>query len=463
MIPRPTFLGMAMGLLLLSRLSAAQADDANWPRFRGPHSNGASDNSALPTTWSATQNVLWKVDVPGRGWSSPIVCNGRVLLTTALNTAADAELRRGLYFGGEQKEPSPDVHQWKVLCLDLDTGRTLWERTAHEGPPASTHHIKNSLASETPVTDGQRVYALFGNLGVYCYDFDGQLLWQRAVEPKRTRLGWGTAASPLVHEGRLYLVNDNEEESYLLCLDAATGDELWRRPRDERTNWSTPYLWANDLRAELITTGANKARSYDLDGNLLWECGGLSSNTIPTPFARDGLLYVASGYVMDKRKPVLAIRPGASGDITLGEEETSNEFIVWSQPKAAPYNPSPLLYGDYFYSLLDGGLLSCFDARTGEKQYGPNRLPEGRSFTASPFAYRDRIFCINEYGDTYVVAAGPEFRLIGKNSLGEEEMAMASPAISGDKLLVRTVDHLWCLKEGARIEADATPAKEGDF
>lgn len=452
--------GNALALVVATWTVAAAPADDNWPQFRGPQSTGAVDNSALPITWSATENVLWKVDVPGRGWSSPIVWGDRVFLTTVVNTAEESTPRRGLYYKGEQKEPSPDVHQWKVLCLDLRTGAPLWERTAHEGRPASTFHQKNTLASETPVTDGQRIYAYFGNQGVYCYDLAGNPLWQRPMEARATRLGWGTAASPVVFGDKLFIVNDNDEESYLLALDAKTGQELWRKPRDEKSNWATPFVWQNELRTELVTIGSNKARSYDLDGNLLWECGGMSTNTIPTPFASGGLLYLASGYVMDQRKPLLAVKPGASGDITLGEDQTANEFIVWSQPKAAPYNPSPLAYGSYLYSLLDGGLLSCFDARTGQEVYRRQRLPEGRSFTASPIAYRDRVFCFSEYGDAFVISAGPEFKIEGKNSLGEDEMIMASPAISGDKLLIRTMDHLWCLKEGASIPPEKT-ADEG--
>ena len=203
--------------------------------------------------------------------------------------------------------------------------------------------MKSSYASETPVTDGERVYCSFGNVGVFCFDLDGNEVWKLPVEPHKTRLGWGTAASPVLHRDRLYLVNDNDEDSYLLALDAKTGRQIWRVPRDEKSNWATPFVWENEKRTEIVTPGTGQVRSYDLDGKLLWSLKGMSSITIATPYEHEGLLYVSSGYVLDKSRPIYAIRPGATGDISLKEESTSNDFIAWSQPKAAPYNPTTLI------------------------------------------------------------------------------------------------------------------------
>ncbi|HEY3965518.1 MAG TPA: PQQ-binding-like beta-propeller repeat protein [Planctomycetaceae bacterium] len=419
----------------------------NWPQFRGPNSTGVSAGETLPDRWSATENVAWKTDIPGQGWSSPIVWGDRVFLTTVVNTGTSPEAKKGLYFKGEQREPVDAVHLWKVLCLDLATGKILWNRTAHEGRPETTLHIKNTYASETPATDGKRVYAYFGNLGVFCYDLEGRLVWSKKLETHATRAGWGTAASPALFDNRLYIVNDNEEDSYLLALDAATGDELWRKPRDESSNWSTPFVWRNELRTEIVTAGTNRVRSYDLQGNLLWELAGMSVITIGTPFADNGLLYVGSGYVLDLRRPLYAIRPGGSGDISLGKQTTGDPAIAWCQPAVAPYNPSVLAYQGRIYILYDKGLFACLNAVTGEVVYDKQRIPNGRAFTSSPWAYGGKVFCLNEYGETFVYAAGDEFKPLHVNALADDDMCMATPAIAGERLLIRTAVRLYSIKK----------------
>lgn len=429
--------------------SAADSDLANWPQFRGPAARGVAENPALPQQWSATENVEWKIDIPGRGWSSPIVSGERVFLTTVVNQAEAEQPRKGLYFGGDRPVPPDSVHHWLVVCLDLASGRELWQRKVHEGKPAGPIHLKNSFASETPVTDGQRVYCYFGNLGVYCLDFDGQVIWTKAIEPQPTRFGWGTAASPVLHQDRLYLVNDNEQQSYLLALDAKTGDELWRVERDEGSNWSTPYIWQNAQRTEIVTPGTGQVRSYGLDGQLLWTLSGMSSITIATPYEYEGLLYISSGYVIDPQKPIYAIRPGATGDISLTANQTSNEWIAWSQPQAAPYNPSTLVYRDRLFVLYDRGLFACFNARTGEEIYGKQRIPGGEAFTASPWAYNGMVFCLNENGETFVIPAEAPFDILHVNTLAEDDMGMATPAIAGDRLLLRTSARLYCIRKQA--------------
>jgi outer membrane protein assembly factor BamB len=314
--------------------------------------------------------------------------------------------------------------------------------------PQTAHHLKNTYASETPVTDGERVYAHFGHLGTYCFDMDGKPLWSKTWPPYPTRYGWGTASSPALHEGRLYLVNDNDKESFLVALDKATGEEIWRIPRDEESNWATPYVWQNGQRTEIVTCGTNRVRSYDLDGKLLWELAGMSSIAIPTPFTSHDLLYVTSGYVGDETRPVFAIRPGASGDISLRRGETSNEHIAWFWPQAGPYNPSPLVYGDFYYTLFDRGFLTCHEAETGKLVYDKQRFEVGASaFTASPWAYNGKLFCLSEDGDTFVVEAGPEYKLLGKNSIGE--MCMATPAIARGSLILRTQDRPYRIRSRA--------------
>jgi outer membrane protein assembly factor BamB len=337
-----------------------------------------------------------------------------------------------------------------IYCFDWQTGRKLWERQVYQGPPTTPAHLKNTYASETPVTDGERVYAYFGSVGLLsCFDLAGKEIWSKKWGPFKMRYGWGTGASPVLHKDRIYLVNDNEEKSFVVALNKRTGEEIWRVERDEKSNWATPFVWENELRTELVTPGTQKVRSYDLEGKLLWEFRGMSVIAIPTPFTKFGLVYICSGYVGDKIRPLYAIRPGASGDISLKEGETTNSFIAWHEKTAAPYNPSPLVYGDYFYVLFDFGFLSCRDAKTGKEVYEKQRINlEGTSgFTASPWAYDNKIFCLSEDGDTFVFQAGREYKLIGKNSLGE--MCMATPAIARDSLIIRTASKLYRIKNNA--------------
>lgn len=429
--------------LLATASSLAAASPQHWPQFRGSDSLGTSeDDPKLPETWSAEENVRWKSRLPGMGWASPVVWGNRIFLTNVISEGEVEAVKKGLYFGGNRPQISQDPHRWSIYGVDFESGAITWERQLHRGVPPAPRHLKNSYASETPVTDGERVYAHFGYLGTWCLDLDGNILWKRDWKPYKMRLDWGTAASPVLHEGRLYLLYDNEERSTLTCLDKVTGKTIWETERDEPSNWSTPFVWENELRTEIVTTGTGKVRSYDLDGRLLWELDGMSSIVIPMPFAGHGLLYIAAGYVGDDARPVYAIRPGAKGDISLPEGQSSNEFIAWFHPQAAPYNPSPLLYKDLYYTLYDRGFLTCHDAVSGREIYGKQRFEAGaNAFTASPWAYNDKVFCLSEDGDCFVVEHGPEYRLIRKNSLGE--LCMATPAIAKGSLILRGAEHLY--------------------
>ncbi len=444
---RPTSLPLLVVALLASAsVGASESEpDGNWPTFRGAEAlSTAADDPRLPMTWSQTENVVWVRDVAGLGWSSPIVWGNTVFLTSVVSEGEVEEPKKGLYYGGNRMEPSKDIHRWVVLAIDRDSGKTMWETQVHQGAPETNRHLKNTYASETPVTDGERVYAYFGNQGIYALSMDGDVIWSKELDKATTRYGWGTAASPVLHDGRLFVVNDNDEQSYLLALDAATGEELWRKDREEGSNWSTPYVWENELRTELVTTGTDQVRSYDLDGKLLWHLEGMSSITITQPFSIHGLLYISSGYIGDQGRPVYAIKPGGSGDISLEEGAKSNSHIVWFQPQAGPYNPTPLVYGDLYYTLLDRGFFTAHDARTGAEVYGKQRIERGSSaFTASPWAYNGKIFALSEDGDTFVIEPGPEFEVVGKNSL--DEMSMATPAIADGSLYIRTRSKLYRL------------------
>ena len=419
---------------------AAGASD-QWPQFRGPSAGIAENDPALPDRWSATENIIWKLDVPGVGWSSPVVWGDHVFVTSVINSGQAEAPKPGLYMGGE-RPASTAPHRWMVHDVDFATGAVRWSKDVRDGVPAGPKHLKNSYASETPVTDGERVYVYFGGVGLFVFDMKGTPIWSKPLGPFKTRYGWGTGASPVLHRDRIYIVNDNDDQSFLAAFDKRTGAEIWRVNRDEGTNWATPFVWEHDGRVEIVTSGSGRVRSYDLAGKLLWELKGMSSISIPTPFERHGLLFISSGYIGDPQRPAYAIRPGATGDISLKAGETSNQYIAWSMPTLAPYNPTPLVYGDYYYTLFDRGFFTCHDAKNGREVYGRQRIATDASgFTASPWAYNGRIFALSEDGDTYVIEAGPEFKVLGKNSLGE--MTLATPAIARGSLIIRTASKLY--------------------
>ncbi len=434
-------------VLLLSIGSPSVCGGENWPGFRGPRADGvAADHSSLPTTWSKTENVKWVADVPGWGWSCPVVWGDRVFVTTVVSDEENRTPSKGLYLGQGVRDPAKGIHHWMVHCFDLRSGDELWQYEAHVGEPTVPRHPKSTYAVETPATDGERLYVVFGDLGLYCLDFDGALLWSKPIEPKRTFMDYGAAASPVVHDGRVIVVYDNLESSWIASFDAATGEQAWKVPRDETHSWATPLVWENAMRSEIVVPGKNRNRSYSLDGELLWEFNGNMSNlVIPSPLAAHGLCYIASGYVGDAHRPTFAIRPGASGDITPETDFADSPFIEWYQGTSSSYNPSQLVYGDYLYTLYDQGFLTCHDARTGEEQYGKKRFSPSGSFTASPFAYNGTVFCLSEDGLTYAVKAGPEFEVIAQNEL--DELCLSTPAVAGDRLLIRTASKLYCLTE----------------
>ena len=446
-----------MSVLALSMAAGASAQ-TNWPQFRGGVAGVVADDPALPERWGPDENIAWSIDIPGRAWSSPIVWGDHVfvLTVTRVTGGTDAqpmpiESYRARSLGGSMTGADVDREaeplRWVLYDVDFESGEVRWERELHAAVPALTAHQKNTFASETPVTDGERVYVYLADVGLFAVDFEGGEAWSAPLEwlPRRN---WGAAGSPVLHDGRLYVVNDNDERSWVAAFDAATGEEIWRTDRDEGTNWSTPFVWENDVRTELVTTGTGGVRSYSLDGELLWELHGMSSLVIPTPFADHGLLFINSGYIADTTRPVYAVRAGASGDISLGQGSTSNDYVVWSHPRLGSYNPSSLVYGDYHYTLLDRGILMCYDARTGQPVYPRRRVTAGTLFTASPWAYNGKIFALSEDGDTFVIRAGEDFEVLRRNSLGDE-MTMATPAIARGSLFLRTASKLY------RIASDA--------
>jgi outer membrane protein assembly factor BamB len=452
---RAALASIGIGLLLTVGFAGAES----WPQFRGPNGDGVAKEGQIPAEWAADKNIQWKAKLPGYGWSSPIVWGDKVFVTTAV---AGKQSKPSSGFGGGGKgggfgkdRPPPDtVYKWELYCLNAADGKVLWKETAAEHRPTIPIHSSNTYATETPVTDGERVYAYFGMTGVYCYDFTGKQIWKAELGSFRMALGYGTGSSPVLHDGKLLIQCDNEEKSFLIALDAKTGKELWRTARPERTGWSTPLVWKNKTRTEIVCLGSPRVRSYDpATGKQFWEMGGLIGQPHASMVANDEMLFVGTGGMPrfgaggggsdgGGSRPLIAIKAGATGEITK-----SSDAVAWQLPQGGPPMASPLLYEGHLY-ILDqrSGLLTCYDAKTGKQVYR-ERLPGGRGFTSSPWASAGKIFCLDDNGQTFVVQAGAEFTLLGRNPLGE--MCWSSPAVAGNTLFLRTVDQLYCIKQSS--------------
>ncbi|BDC51108.1 serine/threonine protein kinase [Bryobacterales bacterium F-183] len=459
---------LVMSLVAGALLAADRPPE--WPGFRGPLANPSGDNAKLPVSWSTTSNVEWSAEIPGLGWSSPIVSGKYVFLTTVTTDGAAKQPQKGTTYsndysaelrkqGLEGKElraklnardfefPDEVSLHYFLYALDLDTGRVRWKREFYSGKPPGGRHRKNSFCSETPVTDGKRVYVYINNLGAYAFDFKGNPVWTSRQQSFPTVHDFGTASSPVLVNDLLVFVNDNEQEQFIAALDKHTGKQVWRTARqihlkgsDRQTGWSTPYIWKHSLRTEIVTIGPAVAISYDLEGKELWRLGGMGAMPIPSPYAYDGLLYLNGG----TGKAVAAVKPGATGDITAQDGAKLNEYVAWLQPKAGTYLPTQLAYQGGIYVLTHTGILTRFDAKTGIQTY-KTRVGEGGDYTSSPWAYDGKIFCINEEGRTFVIQAGEKFELLHTNDLGE--MALATPAMVGDRLLLRTEKHLYSIRD----------------
>ncbi len=415
--------------------------EANWHQFRGPLATGVAPQGNPPVEWSETKNVRWKVDVPGVGSSTPIVWNDRVFLVTAVATdritpdvpppAEQPKRPFGIIFPNQ-------VHQFLVLCLRRSDGQTLWQKVATEVVPHEGHHSDNDFASATPITDGQRLYVTFGSRGLYCYDFAGELKWQRDLGKMQTRLSFGEGSSLALADGLLISTFDHEAGSFIVALDAATGQERWRQPRDEQSAWATPLIVESPSGKQVVTNASTRVRSYDLaTGKLLWECGGQVGNVTPSPVARHGLVFCMSGY---RGNALYALPLEERGDLT----ETSK--VAWKADRGTPYIPSPVLYEDRLYfTQSNDGILSVLKARTGETILERTRLPGIARIYSSPVAAAGRVYLTARDGTTLVIKHGDTLEVLATNRL--DDPIDASPAIAGKELYLRGHRRLYCLAE----------------
>ncbi len=477
-------------------VQAQVGDQAHWPQWRGPFFNGMARGDA-PTSWSDTRNIKWKTEIPGRGFSTPVIWGDKIFLTTAIPTGKPASApvaqgagptlpvspvtqpvaksttqgsatgtqsnseprsanqqpnqggnqssatsgqgqRRGRGPGGD---PGPQAeHKFDVLCLDRKTGKILWQRTAKVAVPHEGYHrTYGSFASNSPATDGKHVYVSFGSRGVYAYDFNGKLVWEKDFGVQmQMRLAFGEGTAPLLIDDRLIVVFDHEGESFIVALDKRNGKELWRAARDERSSWSTPLAIDNAGKKQVIVPATNKVRSYDAQtGKLIWEAAGLGSNVIPVPVYHDGFVYVMSGH-RDPR--LMAIKLGKAGDLS------GSDAIVWSHTRGLAYTTSPVLHDNKLYVVTDNGMISAFNAKTGEPHYAQVRLPKAYNLKASPVGANGKLYLATEDGDVVVVRMGETFEVINTNTL-EDQIFIATPVIAGGELLLRGQNTLFCISE----------------
>lgn len=415
----------------------------NWPQWRGPDGQGVSVEKGLPDEWSNTKNVKWKTPIDGRGFSSPIIWGKKIFLTTAL----DGEVIPGRPAGVTHKMSDgtdfvhPDAvganlkHTFKVVCLDRDSGKIIWERVAYEGPVYDSRHRKASFASSTPATDGKYVFAFFGAEGLYAYDFNGKLVWKQNLGKLGTAsVGYGV--SPVLYQNLVIMqCDDSGMNSFMVAFDKKSGKEVWRTPRKVDVTWTTPVLVHAANRTELVAAAAEAIIAYDpLTGKELWRHKGLESNAVPTPVVWNDLVVVTSG---SPNKIALALKAGGSGDVTGSSQ------LVWTYKKGTAYVPSPILYGEYVYLTTDRGLLTCLDAKTGKTAYEGARVPVPATFSASLVAYEGKILLTSEDGETFVVKAGPKYEVLRTNTVGEP--VYASPAIADGRIFIRGEKNLFAI------------------
>jgi len=444
----------ALGAMLLLRaLPLGAGDDPrpgiDWPQFRGIDAAGVAEGVDTPASWDLAKgtNVLWKTPIPGLGLSSPVVWRDRVFLTTAISGRKDATLKPGLY-GDIASVPDDTSHEWRVYALDKKTGAILWQRTAHTGVPKVKRHMKNSHANSTVATDGERIAVFFGSEGLYVYDMNGQLLWQKDLGVldagfyMAPEAQWETGSSPIIHDGLIVIQADVQKGSFLAAFDARTGAEKWRVSRADVPTWSTPTVHRVNGRTQLAVNGMREAGGYDLQtGERVWKLSGGGDIPVPTPVAADGLIYITNAH--GPLAPVYAIRDTASGDVSLANGATSNAGVAWSYPRDGGYMCTPLVYRGLVYIVKFNGVLSVYDARTGERRF-QERLAGGTSaFTASPVASGGKVYLANEDGQVWVLKAGPTFEVLSTNDI--DASVLATPAISEGRVLFRTQRELVAL------------------
>jgi len=448
----------------LAGFSASRAASQDWPQWRGPEANGVAHGANPPTEWNEEKNVRWKVEVPGRGHASPVVWKDRVYLLSAVPLPADPAPEAvetaddGAEGGGENDrswmnpvDPEGDV-EFVLLAYDRESGALAWKRTAAVTRPHDGTHGDATWASASVVTDGEHLVAFFGSMGLFVYDMSGELQWQKDLGDMQTRNGFGEGASPALYGDRLVVNWDHEGDSFIAVFDKSSGEEVWRRDRDEVTSWSTPIVEVVEGKPQVIVSATGKVLGYDLaTGDVLWHTGGMTVNVVPSPFEVDGIVYAASGF---RGAAVRAVRlSGASGEVTSATEGTTSA-LEWSFDEDAPYVPTPVVYDGTLYMMKsNSGILTALDARTGAVRYGPVRVPGIDNIYSSLVAADGRVYIVGRGGTTTVVKAGETFEVLAENAL--DENFDASPAIAGGELYLRGSRHLYAIAARSTASPEA--------
>ncbi len=442
-------------VLAIAFTTISQAEADNWGHWRGPTGNGIAENATPPTEWSDSTNVKWKVAIPGKGSGSPVIWDNKVFVVSGISEGGgDAEADRGRNVrdqrqrgpggqrgrrggrGGRGRGAPPTKTKFVVMCFDRDSGRMLWEKTATEATPHQGTHSTNNFASASPCTDGEHVYAFFGSRGLYCYTMDGTLKWEKNFGEMETRNSFGEGASPTLAGNKIIVPWDHEGRSSVYALDKTTGKEIWKTERDEPTNWGTPLVVEHDGKQQVVLTGQNKVRSYDLEsGKELWSCGGQTQRPCASPCVIDDMVIVGSGF---RGAYMGAFDLGSSGDIE------GSDKIAWSIKRDTPDVASPILSnGRLYFHKQKTGILSCVDAKTGEPHFGASRISGIQSTYASPVAAGGYVFLTGRSGTTVVIKDAEKLEVVATNSVGET--VDATPAPAGNELFIRGEKHLFCI------------------
>ena len=418
--------------------------EKNWPQWRGPYANGVAPYGNPPVKWSESKNIKWKIEIPGKGHATPIIWDNLIFVLTAIETDKQAEPRKAEQTQGQRRRGPPitetsDVHKFAIFAINRSDGQVVWQHTAREELPHEGTHPTGSWASNSPVTDGERVYAYFGSRGLYCYDMQGNLKWEKDLGDMTIKLGFGEGSSPVLYDDRIVVNWDHEGQSFIIALDKKTGKELWRVDRDEGTSWSTPLVVENNGKPQIITSATNRVRSYDLaSGELLWESSGMTRNVIPSPVTAKGMVYVMSGFRGNAFQAISL--SAAKGNIA------GSKALVWTLDRDTPYTPSPLLYDNTLYFLKrNNGILASFNAKTGEEYFSRQRLEGIEQVYASPVGASGRVYIASRNGSTQVIKHDTRYEVLAINTL--DDGFSASPAVVDDELYLRGEKNLYCITE----------------
>lgn len=428
------FFSLLLAGLAWGELGAAHAD--NWPQWRGPLANGVAPNATPPVSWSETENVRWKVSLPGFGTSTPIIWDDRVLILTAIPSESAPDQAPS---DTGNRRPSAKRHTFVVLCYARVDGKLLWQKIAKEETPHEGHHQDHGFASASPSTDGNLLITYFGSRGLHCYDLEGNLKWSKEFGQMRTRNSFGEGSSPTLYEDKVFVYWDDESENdFIVALDKKTGNELWRTPRSEATGWSTPLVAKHEGKAQVVVNATGNARSYDAEtGKEIWSCSGQTANSIPTPVASDNTVFVTSGF---RGSALYAIALGHTGALE------GTEAIRWSRSKNTPYVPSPLLVDGLLYTLsMNNAVLTCLDSKTGSVHYEAQKIEGLTGVYASPVSANDRVYVLGRDGNCAVLKKGTSFEVLQTNKLNDK--TDASIALAGKDLFIRGHRNLYCISE----------------